>query len=71
MANSRPRGWSSYSSHALQAQQKSMLVTGFHGSTSPGPFAPLLAALHQGLSEAGIWRGKTLAIESPLGGGSL
>ena len=38
-------GWPS----AVRAQQKAMPVIGFLGATSPGPFAPSLAAFHQGL----------------------
>jgi putative ABC transport system substrate-binding protein len=48
---------------ALRAQQKAMPVIGFLGSTSPGPFEPLLAAFHQGLSEAGYIGGQNVAIE--------
>ena len=32
----------------LRAQQKAMPVMGFLNSTSPGPFAPQVAAFHQG-----------------------
>jgi putative ABC transport system substrate-binding protein len=48
---------------ALRAQQKAMPVIGFLGSTSPGPFAPFLAALRQGLSETGYVEGQDVAIE--------
>jgi putative ABC transport system substrate-binding protein len=48
---------------ALRAQQKAMPVIGFLGSTSPGPFEPLLTAFHQGLSEAGYIGGQNVAIE--------
>ena len=48
---------------AAGAQQKAMPVIGFLGSTSPGPFAPYVAALHQGLSETGWVEGQTMAIE--------
>jgi len=48
----------------LRAQQKAIPVTGFlGGSASPGPFAPLLAAFRQGLSETGYVEGQNLAIE--------
>jgi putative tryptophan/tyrosine transport system substrate-binding protein len=48
---------------ALRAQQKAMLVIGWLGSTSPGPYAPYVAAFHQGLSEAGYVEGENVAIE--------
>jgi putative ABC transport system substrate-binding protein len=50
-------------SHALRAQQKAMPVIGFLGSTSPGPFAPMVAAFNQGLGETGYVEGQNLAIE--------
>ena len=48
---------------ALRAQQKAMPVIGFFGNASPGPFAPFVAALHQGLSDTGYVEGQNLAIE--------
>ena len=33
---------------AARAEQKAMPVIGFLNSTSPGPFAPFVAAFHQG-----------------------
>jgi putative ABC transport system substrate-binding protein len=48
---------------AARAQQKAMPVIGFLGSTSPGTFAPLLAAFHQGLGESGYVEGQSVAIE--------
>ncbi len=41
-----------------------MPVIGFLGSASPGPFAPLLAAFHQGLRETGYLEGQNVGIES-------
>ncbi len=46
---------------ALRAQQKAMPVIGFLSGGSP--YAPLLAALHQGLSESGYVEGQNVAIE--------
>jgi ABC-type uncharacterized transport system substrate-binding protein len=43
--------------------QKAMPVIGFLGLTSPGPFAPFMTALHQGLNEAGFIEGENVAIE--------
>jgi putative tryptophan/tyrosine transport system substrate-binding protein len=47
----------------LCAQQKAMPVIGFLGSTSPGPYAPFVAAFRQGLSETGYVEGQNLAVE--------
>jgi putative ABC transport system substrate-binding protein len=46
-----------------RAQQNAMPVIGFLGGGSPGPYAPYVAALHQGLSETGYVEGQNLAIE--------
>jgi putative ABC transport system substrate-binding protein len=48
---------------ALRAQQKAMPVIGFLGLASPGPFAPFVAAFHEGLSETGYVDGQNVAIE--------
>jgi putative tryptophan/tyrosine transport system substrate-binding protein len=49
---------------ALRAQQKSMPVIGFLSIASPGPsYEPLVAALRQGLSDAGYVEGQNVAIE--------
>ena len=48
---------------ALLAQQKAMPVIGFLGVTSPGPFAPFVAAFLRGLSETGYVEGQNVAIE--------
>jgi putative ABC transport system substrate-binding protein len=48
---------------AAHAQPKAIPVIGFLGAGSAGPNAPFMAALRQGLSEAGYDEGRTLAIE--------
>jgi ABC-type uncharacterized transport system substrate-binding protein len=40
-------------------------VIGFLNSTSPAPFAPLLAAFRQGLKDCGYVEGQNVAIEYP------
>jgi putative ABC transport system substrate-binding protein len=48
---------------AVRAQQKAMPVIGYLASGSPGALAPLVAAFHQGLIEAGYVEGQNVAIE--------
>ena len=48
---------------AARAQQKALPVVGVLSSGSPGPFAPYVAAFHQGLSETGYVEGQNLVIE--------
>jgi putative tryptophan/tyrosine transport system substrate-binding protein len=46
-----------------RAQQSKVPVIGFLNSGSPGPFALLLAAFHQGLKDGGYVEGRNVAIE--------
>ena len=48
---------------SLRAQQKAMPVIGYLHIASPGPFAPFVAAFHQGLSESSYVEGQNVAIE--------
>ena len=48
---------------AARAQQPPVPVIGFLSSGSPGPFARLLAAFHQGLKDGGYVEGQNVAIE--------
>ena len=47
----------------LRAQQKAMPVIGYLHYGSPGPFAPFMAAFHQGLGETGYDERQNVAIE--------
>jgi putative tryptophan/tyrosine transport system substrate-binding protein len=46
-----------------RAQQPAMPVIGFLGAPSPGPYAQYVAAVRQGLKEAGFIEGQNLTIE--------
>ena len=48
---------------AARAQQAAMPVIGYLSSGSPAAFAPMVATLRQGLSEAGVVEGKDFVIE--------
>jgi len=48
---------------AGRAQQKAMPVIGYLSGTSPGPYAPFVAAFHQGLGDTGYIEGQNVAIE--------
>jgi putative ABC transport system substrate-binding protein len=48
---------------AGRAQQPAMPVIGFLNSTSPGPYAHLVAAFRQGLKDSGYLEGQNIAIE--------
>jgi len=52
-----------------RAQQKAMPVIGYLQSAAPGPSAPYLAGLRQGLNEAGYVEGQNLTIEYRWGDG--
>ncbi len=48
---------------AARAQQAPMPVIGFLGAPSPAPYSQYVAALHQGLKEAGFVEGQNVTIE--------
>src|SRR6516162_5948436 len=56
---------------AARAQQPSMPVIGFLGGSSLADRRPLLTAFRQALTEAGFVEGQNVAIEIPLGRGSI
>ena len=49
---------------AARAQQPTLPVIGYLSSGSPAAFAPMVAALRRGLSEAGVVEGKDFVIEN-------
>jgi putative tryptophan/tyrosine transport system substrate-binding protein len=46
-----------------RAQSRGMPLVGYLALTSPGPFAPLMSAFHQGLAEAGFVDGRNVTLE--------
>ena len=48
---------------AARAQQPSVPVIGYIGSTSPGPYADRVGVFRQGLNETGFVEGRNVAIE--------
>ncbi len=56
---------------AVHSQQTPMPVIGFLGSTSPGPYTALVAAVRQGLKETGYVEGQNVAIEFRWANGQL
>jgi ABC-type uncharacterized transport system substrate-binding protein len=48
---------------SVRAQQPPLPVIGFLNSGSPGPFARMLAAFHEGLKDGGYVEGRNVAIE--------
>src|SRR5262245_45856604 len=56
---------------AARAQQAAMPVVGFMSSGSPGPLRRQIAALHEGLKEAGYVDGQSVALEFRFAEGQL
>ena len=56
---------------AARAQQAAMPVIGFLSAPSAAPYMQYVAAIHQGLKEAGYVEGQNVRFEIPLGGRSL
>jgi putative tryptophan/tyrosine transport system substrate-binding protein len=56
---------------APRAEQKATPLIGFLSGGSPGPYAPYVAAFHQGLRETGYVGGTKRSDRIPLGGGPL
>jgi ABC-type uncharacterized transport system substrate-binding protein len=48
---------------AARGQQRAMPVIGFLSSGSPGPYAPFVAAFHEGLGKTGYVEGQNVVIE--------
>src|SRR5262245_49276881 len=49
--------------HGARAQQTAVAVIGFVGAPSPAPYARFVAAVHQGLKEAGFIEGQNVTVE--------
>jgi ABC-type uncharacterized transport system substrate-binding protein len=56
---------------AARAQQSAMPVVGFLSSGSPGPLRRQIAAVHEGLKEAGYVDGQNVAVEFRFGEGQF
>ena len=56
---------------AARAQQAAMPVVGFLGAPSAAPYARYVAAVHQGLKEAGYVNGQNVTIQYRWADGQL